>query len=908
MENNILRQHALTNVWAEPLQDRQYRIIPSRVSPQLGFKGVATVMWEGFPLPGYEDPLDKRTFHVYPLGQIPPHFFRLKMDKKKWYRADQLTELTNSTIDVVLENGAIVPNNLCYLYENIDQNFILAVERTSTDYGRDSRESVYGDVMDVAYSLDHRPLMIRFYTNAIQDSESWRGEKEDPIHVVRSVYKLINNANDLVSFKASVKAITDQYKDAGFGNYYVDGFYTDEPKAFSPEYKGKTLSFRFDETFRERMFFPISTIPGFRSIKDPKANKYLLVSPRNYERIDFCDDLDFYLVFKTATGYKGVMLDRFKSNTVRQVTHNAWSVREDVVLALSKQHGFLRNVATLEIMVVVRNGGMRHGLGFQKNRIEDLYHLPYDGVISAMADVNSTLDIWRAAELENSAYISVMSSNSNKITQAMVEEAYGYNAATKAVGRYFYKVTDQKKVKIDPLFSLSNQQFVPNGDMTRNSRVLFWYDKKGQLLSYETSNSIYTSISVPTALQGNAAYLEVMLGTLREGTDYAGTFRDKETVSDPYYGFFGHRCYVADVAGAATTNNWADVTGGIYYTYVPGTATKAPQIKWNYTLLNAAGLVPLTRFASEVNIVKRVVKPTDEQGYISIPLSVVDGGSIGNIGVAPGHVDVWIDGSPLMENLDYRYVTGGAVIILRQIPKNKEANILIRYYGYSNPKTKKPFGPRDTGFVKNGVVSMNNVFNVFHDRDVSVNIGGRKYSPDEVKFAEDGYVVGDYLDGAPYTIDEYQALVEPFTAQKTVDYQIQSMVIDQDVSDYLTARLPEPKPSNEFIEGQHWHLHSPIMAAYVEMMVKGYFTDAMIDLLDTEETFFSFTKQMVDVFKDFDPCIAGYNQDYVGVYPLAFKDRVVQVTQKQYWALEKINRLHLYSVLDLTHSIEVKPT
>lgn len=909
MENNILRAHALKNIWAEPLQDRQYRIVPSRVSPQLGFAKVATLMWEGIPLPGSANPMDKRTFHVYPLGQIPPHFFRLKMGNKTWYRCDELVENTNSTIDVVMENGTVIPGNLCYLYENYDQNFVLAVQRSTVDYGRDARESSYGEVLDVAYGPDHRPLMVRFYTNAIQDSSGWRGEKEDPIHAIRSVYQMINTPGDLVAFKAKVKVITDQYGDGYFGNYFCDGFYISTPQAFIEQYKGKLMSFRFDETFRERLFYPISELTGFVSKRDPRSHKYLLVAPTDYGKIDYCDDLDFYLVYREPNGIRGVMLDRFKNNTVRQVTHNAWSVREDVVLALSKQHAFLGNVDLLEIMVVIRNGGMQHGLGFQKNRIEDLYHLKHDEIISAMAEVNSNLDIWRAAELENSDYIKVMSLKSNKITQEMIENAYGYNAATKAVGRCFYKVVDDViKFRVDPLFTLSHEQNIPNGDTSRNARSLFWYDKAGKLVSMETSNTTFGSISVPTALVGAVAYLEIIQGQLNIGRLPAGVTRDKEIVPDKYWGFYGHRCYVCNIVNGALDNNWTDVTNGPYYMIEPGTKTKPPQIKWNYALLAQAGLYPLTRFASTVNVIETIVNPNDYAGFIEIPLTIMDGTSIAPIGVAPGHIDVFIDGVPLIYGLDFKYVKGGSVVILRQIPKNDTAKITTRFYGYMNPKTSLPFGARDVGFIKNGLVSLNNRFNVFHDRDISVNIGGRKFAPDEVQFAEDGHVKGKYLDGAPYAIDEYQALVEPFTTKQTVDYQMESMAIDQDVSDYLTVRLPEPVPDKPFIEGQHWHLYSPIMATFIELMYKELLSDAVINQWNTDEILFSQTHAIVKRFQAVDPATAGYNEDYIGVYPIAFLDRRVQVTKLQYTTLERINRMHLNNVLDITHSVEIKAT
>ena len=44
--SDILRNHALTHIWAEPLQDHQHRIKPSRITPRSGAYKEVNVMWE----------------------------------------------------------------------------------------------------------------------------------------------------------------------------------------------------------------------------------------------------------------------------------------------------------------------------------------------------------------------------------------------------------------------------------------------------------------------------------------------------------------------------------------------------------------------------------------------------------------------------------------------------------------------------------------------------------------------------------------------------------------------------------------------------------------------------------------------------------------------------------------------
>mgnify|MGYP003622146610 FL=1 len=103
---DILRDHALTHVWAEPLQDRQHRVKPNRVSPSIGFYKEATVMWERIPLPNYGNEIDTRSFHVYPIGQLPPMFFALTLEKRKWYSAAALVQANNTVIDLIADNGS----------------------------------------------------------------------------------------------------------------------------------------------------------------------------------------------------------------------------------------------------------------------------------------------------------------------------------------------------------------------------------------------------------------------------------------------------------------------------------------------------------------------------------------------------------------------------------------------------------------------------------------------------------------------------------------------------------------------------------------------------------------------------------------------------------------------------------
>lgn len=907
---NILRNHALKNVWAESVQDTQYRIRPNRISPRGGYFKVANVLWETINLPFASDVTDKTSYHLYSLGQLPAWLFKLELDVGKWYRLDEFINVNNTVVNVYVDNGALVPRSIAYLYQNFDQNFILAIARTNVDFGSEEKQNSYGETITVPYSLDKHGINVRFYTNAVIQSEEWREQAIDPLHTLRDVSMLIENQSDYFSYMNQCNAIEAEYMDnsgeipvpQGMGLYFVDGFLCSKPSGYSDTYVGKVMSFQYDETIREVEYFRIDETTSYKSDKDPRLNKYLLVSKTNYEKIDFFDDLDFYVVYRYNDKIKGVAIDGFETESIRQVTHNAYAINTNKVLALSNAHQFLNNIMLLEIMVVYRNGGMRHGLGFQANRIEDLYHLPYSEVVEAMSLVESNVEFWRAPDLENSAYIDVMSSKENKITNERIEEAYGYNAIGKNLHKSIYKVSEGK-VQLDPAFGLSTELFKPTPNLLLSKRCFFWYNEDGELLGYSTDQTVNLSITVP-AEYSTAVYVEAFIGSLKIGLESNGSHRDQEYVYDYDYGYFGYRNYVCNVVGAGIDNNWTDVTDGPYCDYYPSENGNPPYVKWNYALLNQANLYPMTKFANVISLRAFTITSTSLVNALTVQLSVLDNAILNPLGASPAHVDVFMNNKPLIENLDYYFSNGGQLTITRQVQVGTTANILVRFYGYGNPETNKSFKPRDVGFVKNGILSHNNVFNVTHDRCVRINVGGQLRTVDDVSFAEE-VPMGLHLDGKPYSVEDYQPLIEPYTSRKSVDFQMESIAVDQVVSNYLTAHLPEPTPVNQYIQGELWEVYSPIMSTFIQLMSKNMLPDAILQMWTNDATVFSNTAPVVEMYRSHDPILQGFDPEYVLVRPYPFKT-LVEVSSLQYATLERINRLHLNSVIDLTDYVTIR--
>lgn len=905
----ILTDHAKEFVWAEPLQDFQHKIKPTRISPNTGYYKQGTVMWEMIPMPNYRDGSDNTKYHVYPLGQLPPRRFALEMVPLKWYRGDDLAITSNNVIDVYVDNGCVIQRDKFWICQNYDKNLILAVSTQPGDIGVETITTPYDEVMEVPYSLTKHDITIRFYHNALLENNEWMSTTNVPEQPLTDVRKVIKNVGDYTSFVSSVNAVNNRYGEYGEGIYFLDGYLINKPTGYHDDMVGKTLAYQYDETVKSIRDFPLATIPGFSSILDPRQDKYLCVSDRKYTYLDYFDDCDFYLIHQDIDGkVKGVRIDVFGTKIVRQVTHTAWSVNQNEVIRLANLHRQLNNVHLLTIRVVVRQGGMIRGFGLQRNRLEELYHLDNEQIKQAMVGVNATIPEWQAAELENSAYMRLMSASVEDITEELVEEAYGYNAMTRAVA----KATVIKKdgaFTLDSGFNIPVDSRGPNPANSKTQRVFSWYDKDGYYLGRQ-SNTGTGKFAVPntTELVNKAEKLEVQLGTLSTGIAENGTITDTEKTFDTTYGYYGHRCYVCNIVGGGPDHHWSDVTGSVYYTYVTPEDGSTPYIQWNYNLLNAANLYPAVRFANTVNHYTPTYTDASFTGVYEYVTNRLQNGRILPFGVPPGRIDIIMNGKSLIQGLDFHYTGSGKVYIVKKpTTAVDKTDIVIRMYGYMNPLTKKPFTPRAVGFVKNGILTVNKSFDIFHDRDLRVIMNGRFLRTEEAQFAEDNIDPNGpiYKDGYPFALDEYQTLLEPFALEETIPATMDAMDIDERVGKYLTERIEPIEPEFEYVTPERHILYSPVMSMFTKLMISGRLNDSAIDIESTDQSILEEYGTLVSTYQDVDPILLGYDNNYVYIEPHVYL-KPVEITSKQHAFLERVNRIFLGSTLDISGHYTIK--
>lgn len=896
----ILREHALKNMWGESTQDRQYIIKPARQTGLMGASCVSKLLWEGVSLPDFGLHTGK-TWHVYSLGKLPAWLMAIDLPIKKWVNCSEINQKNNVVTDIYLDNGCIVPNTDCWLFQNLDGNFVLAVERRKTDFGTFSKKSTYGDFIDVDYSLDNSVLTIRFYNNAVIQSTKWREKAVSPDKVLVNIEQTIEKEADYFGFLKKCKDLEESYKGQGMIVYYLDGFIISKPTVWKTNYVGHRLTARFDETIKEVIRFRVNDLPGFTSTLDVRENKYLIHPKNDIKTLEYFDDQDFYLVaVDERDEYKGVYIDRLYRSNIRQVTNASWSIKSSLIHNLSNRHQFLSYYESLYIVVVRRTAGMNHALGFQSVRLDDLYRLPYNEIIEAMTKTESAVEFWKASNLEASAYTRLLSSKEKEVDCVLLIDGYGYNAATKALSQTLYPVKGNV-VNLDRAFLLTNTSKQENVNNKRNNRVYFWYDENRLLLGYSSDNVNSKTVKVPDEF-AVASYVEVFLGKLTLDHEDDGTYINELLVEDHYNGFYGYRLYCCNLIDGFPDYKWQDVTNENFAVV----STNPLKIEWDETLLENANFYPCVRIAKAVSVIEHEIPVEFTANSLFIPLTGISSFNTVTdaLPLLYANIDVFMNGKQLIYGLDYS-ITRDSLLIITKQSELDIAKILIRYYGYPSLETGLPFKPRDTGFIKNGRVSSNDIYNPYKDRVSKVIVDGLTYSLTDVRFSEDT-AIGNLFDGKAYAVVDYYPIVEPFINKPTVEYVAESIEKDKIVSEYLTPRLKEPKPVNQYIQGDLWPLYSPFVAEIINMTQTGELSDEVIDELILQNELFVKFNILFDIYKDHDPAVLNHDSQYVTIQPVPYTNSKYTVTVKQYAIIEQLIKHFLDSKVDITHHVIIE--
>lgn len=791
-----LVDHAMKNVWCNPDQDNQLIFAAHKITLPYGELNRFRLMNRQVDLP-----TRGKRYHVYQVGQIQPAALGLLSPAEpwvveKWVKFSDAINQIKVLVNLYTVDGVCLPrHNAYYMFSN-DRALIFAVEIDSK----------------IPIDYEQEQIFVRLYSNAYY--QSYRADATEDFLFCKG--EKVADMPTILSYQAQIAQFRQR---PGHVSCYVNGFMVPDvsPLTATP---GDRVEFLYDSSVKYSIVYTVNSLETFNSELDHKYKYLLHATVSGNDTIDYQDDIDIHILNQKPTGaFKGFYYHRNSPDSHRMVTHRDYSIVPDYFQSiatklLDKCGEAGGDVRAMKLEVLVRNSGYYRPLIYDHNRIFELYKLSDSEVLQAMVGVNSTLDVWKAAKLENCAYTRLMRARQSEVGIQMVQDAYGYNGIAKLVGDTPTR-TDLR----------SDRQTADLPYALQLNSTAFEYDYDGHLIDWHhhTTGSTYEAIS------SACRTVEVISG---QGTDTPEVIFGTNNISLPTYD--NYRVYMCFLNDGIPDNVWRDITGSENY------RVENNVLIWNDLQYDQFLMIRTDRkfLCYELD-----VAPVNGNLYFTLA-EYEDRGNglqLTTLPVPMGELDIFMNGKSLINGLDY-IVKFPMVHILNRThlvspTDTAQQHFVIRYTGFCDSDLKDRL-EGDFGFVEHGFLSNNNRFDIRDDKVLRITVDGAFKHRDELEFSEEhsGINLTDADNGKPYQIKDIIVPLKQLVNENTYSLRDKSKVVDKQVSDYMTIKLPEPDRGNVTVIVQRYPLVSPFFSRLINDLQEGLFTEntLMQPLSDTD--------------------------------------------------------------------------
>lgn len=828
---NVLLRHAMENVWCVPEQDNQYTFSGYRISHSRAEVNRFVLMNRSVDLP-----VNGVRFHVYQIGQLHPSIAGLLPPKHDWYAEiwQPLSVAVNyrkTYVDLFTDDGHQLPRYKSWYMFTRDRCLLLAVER------------------DRHYNINY--LTDRVYLHLYRNAYFRSLPADEQTDTLYTEGQLIRNTDDILAMQARHDLLVQK---PGFVSVYRDGLYIDKPDIVNLSI-GHRVEMIYDASFKKKVVFNVSQLPSFRSSLDNK-NKYLLHhQDLSNTTVDFIDDIDVHVFYERAPNrFVGRYYHRNLRDSLRNVTHRDYSIPVDAVThlcnSLAAELGITGTIeySKFYIELKIRHSGTNRPLVFDHQRIFELYKLPDHLVLEALVGSNATVAEWTAAALETSGYCKLMRASDSELTLPLVQEAYGYHSLSRVIGDSPLKTTDHsgfKKVSLPYAY--------------RDHATIYEYDVTGRLLGYHYHQSSSEYLAASPVCSMVEAY--VGKGNHQPHLVFG---KDNLQLSTKY----SYRVYMCYENGGIGDNQWKDITGSEHY------RVENNKLIWNNLEF---GYLLMVKFDDSFLAYDLELQPVAGTYYFTFSQMEDRDGDANylhyQLGVPYGEMDLFLNGYPLIQGLDYRVEFPKVYILNKKWLKGNvhtdAQSVHVRMTGFCRrDMTMEPM--EDYGFIEHGTVSDNVRFNVRDDRVLRINIGGKIVCREDVRFAENDNLNDPFnlLNGSPYQVRDRVIPMLGLTTEDTYSLRAKSKVVDKHVSDYLTIKLPEQPRISPNVIPSKYYLISPFACHLLHDLMAGNLNDEIIGKTITVNQIIAICERYKDVMR-FDPAVIedAYDPAYVTVIP-----------------------------------------
>lgn len=752
--SDYLVKQAIASVWCNPLQDNHMVLKPARLTPYGGVWRSWKFMWTSVVMP-----TQNHRYHIYSIGQINPLLVNLFPISDVWKLVSESCMATDTLVEIYTQKGIRIPVTQVYYIFTEESSLLFCVRKDD----------------NLAWDFNNEEIYIRLYDNAYFESD------RNPDTHIYIEGKTVTSTNEILTIQSSYLGKVGL---PGKVYSFVNGYRVKDISLITVAV-GDTVEFYHDPSVAISYEFSLTDLQTFDSILDAKR-KYLIHPVGGIgDNIYYQDDVDIYIYNQTSK--KGIYYHKNNVDNLRMVTHRDYSVSVPVISAFLNQHEDLFDYTTATLELNIRQSGYLRPLVDEHMRIKELYKLNDQQIQGAMIGVDSTLDNWRCDQLENSNYTKTMRSSYSAIDLPLARDTYGYNAVVKMAAFPVLKTemfSGQLVAKLPYKYLMNSTGYEFNTDGLLIGKYTHIVGEH-----YKCQNS-------------NARYVMMIHGPADNSLD---EFYNVQNVDiDPNYEY---RFYVADKDNVHPGTRWSDVTGSGMYAIINNVAT------W------------LVMDTKDV-LIRSNKKHLHKQFYLDplagslvfnlTHLQDVDGILVDSIMQIPmGELKVYLNGHSLVRDLDY-FVDFPVVTIVNKdylVDQNTTQQRIDYIFTGLCDENLNFSTYAESGFIRNGYLSVNNRFDIRDDKANFITANGRIYVKEDLSFIEDSheFVFNSILNGKPYCVEDAVVPVKDLTQVDTYEFRKTSVAVDKAVSDYLTLKIPQPTIPELNPILRYYELYSPFI-------------------------------------------------------------------------------------------------